>query len=360
MSAYHVNASYESSSSIIPSQLLSIKSQYCNGHDDNCDGVVDEDGSLDSLDWYLDSDGDNFGDVSQILQQCYQPTGYVADSTDCDDVDGNIYPQADEYCNSIDDDCDGTIDEGDSVDAVVYFADSDGDGFGNSGSVLSSCSVPSGYVLDSTDCDDGDGTINPNGTEVCDGGIDNDCDGYADDADPQGSIGLQTWYTDNDQDGYGTTSSISSCDPGSGYSLNSTDCDDGNSSVSPGSAEVCGNGLDDDCDGSYSENCSSSFYNCGGPGAFDSGQSHGCGFGGSRYVHKVRVSAGCNDGETGYYTVSFDDGSSVSFSAGCGTEHSFTPRMVSSATIYMNSGGGGDNHISWTCCGSSGWGVFYY
>ena len=58
--------------------------------------------------------------------------------------------------------------------------------------------------------------------------------------------------------------------------------------------------------------------------------------------------------------IVIDDGSSVSFSAGCGTEYSFTPRMVSSATIYMHSGGGGDNHISWTCCGSSGWGIHYY
>jgi hypothetical protein len=76
-------------------------------------------------------------------------------------------------------------------------------------------------------------------------------------------------------------------------------------------------------------------------------------------VTGIRVRAGCNDGESGNYTVTFSDGSSVNFNAGCGTVYSFGDKLTSSATIRMNSGGGGDNNISWTCCGSSGHDVYY-
>ena len=87
------------------------------------------------------------------------------------------------------------------------------------------------------------------------------------------------------------------------------------------------------------------------------GRSLNCSLGG-KWVHRIRVSSGCNDGESGNYTFYFDDGSSESISGGCNTEREITPRLVSSVTLTMTSGGGGDSNISFTCCGSSGWGLY--
>ena len=56
------------------------------------------------------------------------------DSTDCDDDRNGSYPEATEYCNSHDDDCDGTVDNYDAVDASTWFSDSDSDGYGDSAS----------------------------------------------------------------------------------------------------------------------------------------------------------------------------------------------------------------------------------
>ncbi|MBI1225950.1 MAG: HYR domain-containing protein, partial [Bacteroidetes bacterium] len=63
--------------------------------------------------WYADADGDSYGDplVSQV--SCSQPTGYVADDTDCDDADFNVNPSATEVCNGVDDNCDALVDAAD-------------------------------------------------------------------------------------------------------------------------------------------------------------------------------------------------------------------------------------------------------
>ena len=60
--------------------------EYCNGEDDDCDGLVDEDESLDALTWYEDADGDGYGDAASIQMACAQPAGYVASAGDCDDT----------------------------------------------------------------------------------------------------------------------------------------------------------------------------------------------------------------------------------------------------------------------------------
>ena len=65
--------------------------EYCNGEDDDCDGSTDEDASLDVLTWYADADSDGYGDASISDIDCYQPSGYVADNTDCDPSDGAQY-----------------------------------------------------------------------------------------------------------------------------------------------------------------------------------------------------------------------------------------------------------------------------
>ncbi|MEM6320199.1 MAG: GEVED domain-containing protein [Bacteroidota bacterium] len=68
---------------------------------------------------------------------------------------------------------------------VSFFEDSDMDGFGNpSKVVLKNCSTTTlaGHVLNKQDCDDTNPNVNPNAQEICDDGIDNNCDGYTDSA----------------------------------------------------------------------------------------------------------------------------------------------------------------------------------
>jgi len=91
----------------------------------------------------------------------------------------------------------------------------------------------------------------------------------------------------------------------------------------------------------------------------DVGETFSCSIGATVPVDTVSISVGCNDGETGSYTISFDDGSSETVTGSCGSSSSFSPHMTNSMSLHMNSGGGGDSHISFTCCGSGGWGVYY-
>ncbi len=61
--------------------------------------------------FYLDNDNDGFGDISSPAIACMPPINYVADATDCNDLNANIFPGHQEICNSLDDDCNGLIDE---------------------------------------------------------------------------------------------------------------------------------------------------------------------------------------------------------------------------------------------------------
>ena len=219
-------------------------SELCNEADDDCDGAVDE--GLSYSTWYADTDGDGYGTSLTTTSACAQPSGFVADSTDCDDSDLAIHPAASEICNGADDDCDGTIDEGVTT---TFYADADGDGYGDPASTTEDCSAPSGHVTDSSDCDDAEATAYPGADEICDG-LDNDCDGLVDDDDALASGEGSVWYTDADGDGYGdpTGFTIHVCTQPSGTVSDDTDCDDGEATVQPGADEIC-DGLDNDCDG---------------------------------------------------------------------------------------------------------------
>ena len=109
---------------------------------------MDEDDALHAPTWYADGDGDGYGDAASSIRACTQPTGCTADDSDCDDGDGAVSPGALEICNLIDDDCDGEDDESDAADALTWYLDSDGDGFGDSAYSLVQCALPSGWVLD--------------------------------------------------------------------------------------------------------------------------------------------------------------------------------------------------------------------
>ena len=212
----------------------------CDSIDNDCDGLVDEDSTTT---WYRDADGDLAGNASQAFwfPSCNPGVGWVANTDDCDDTDDTIYANAEELCDGIDNDCDASIDEGAMTD---WAPDSDGDGYGGSGTTVEACTAPSGYGEANTDCDDADSSSYPGATEYCDG-LDNDCDGSIDEF---GALGAQAWYADDDGDGYGGAFMLWGCSPGSAAVGTGGDCDDTDSAINPDGTEVC-DGADNDCDG---------------------------------------------------------------------------------------------------------------
>jgi gliding motility-associated-like protein len=211
------------------------------------DNGIDEDcDGGDAKTWYEDADGDGFGNANVSQVANTQPTGYVSDNSDCDDTEANNYPGNTEVCDGIDNNCDGQIDEG--VESTFY-EDADSDGFGNAAVSLQACSAPTGYVSDDTDCDDTEANNYPGNNEVCDG-IDNDCDGLVDD-DDDSLADATTWYHDGDGDGYGDPlDAVTSCNAPTDYITDDSDCDDSDANSFPGGTEIPNDGIDQDCNGS--------------------------------------------------------------------------------------------------------------
>jgi hypothetical protein len=150
----------------------------CNGLDDDCDGQVDEDPELS---WYVDKDGDGHG-TGTLQVGCDVPTSSSQTGGDCDDERDDVYPGADEYCDGVDNDCNGDIDPPTSVDAIRWTQDNDHDGYGwESDGVLVQCDQPNGYAELDGDCDNGVATVNPGAPEICLNEVDDDCSGKADD-----------------------------------------------------------------------------------------------------------------------------------------------------------------------------------
>jgi hypothetical protein len=148
-----------------------------------------------------DSDGDGFG------------------VTDCNDFDASIFPGADDpCCDGVDSNCDGQ--DGFGSCSCYMFVDWDGDGY------------PSDVQGPKWDCDDRDPNIHPFNKELCNDGRDNDCNGAAD---RQDKACVPDSANGRDDDGDGYTILI--------------DCNDFDIAVHPGAPEVCGDGLDNDCDG---------------------------------------------------------------------------------------------------------------
>lgn len=221
--------------------------------------------------WYADLDGDGYSSGDTVIA-CTAPEGYyAADSLqaiigDCNDDDSTLNP------------------------ATVWYKDSDNDGYSDS-STQTQCERPDNYKLPSEltsisgDCNDSDSTLNPQTLWYKDA----DNDGYSDSTtqrqctqptgfkrpsalialsgdcnDNDSTLNPQTlWYKDSDNDGYSDGTSKTQCTRPTGYkkpselTATSGDCNDNNASIKPGVTEVCGDGIDNNCNGQTDEGCSS-------------------------------------------------------------------------------------------------------
>jgi hypothetical protein len=224
--------------------------------DQDCDGQ-------DLKSWYVDKDKDGYGDANSTPTTANtKPPDLVADHSDCDDNNKAINP------------------------ATKWYKDADGDGYSD-GTTATQCQQPTNYKLVtnltaiSGDCNDSDPMLNPATVWYKDA----DNDGYytgttivqctspgigyrykglvgggdCDDTNPALNPATK-WYKDADNDGYGSGTFVTQCTrPSSDYKLTSEltassgDFNDSNPAVNPGVIEVCGNGIDDNCNGLVDE-----------------------------------------------------------------------------------------------------------
>jgi hypothetical protein len=208
-------------------------------------------GEFDQVFVYVDADGDGAGSTEPVGWVCELGAGEADNTADCDDTSESVRPGAEERCDGRDNDCDGALDEG--LPFVPFYPDDDGDGFGVTTEAVLACESPGPtFVRTGGDCDDVLPTVNPTVIEVCNAGVDDDCDGLADDSDPGVDPTTQTrWFLDGDGDGWGTSERFEDfCVPPSGVPAvdRDGDCDDARPVVNPDGAETC-NRRDDDCDG---------------------------------------------------------------------------------------------------------------
>ena len=221
-------------------------SEVCgNTKDDNCSGAKDEGAGVGCSSFFVDGDGDGFGTGAGTCL-CVADVAHPASSDgDCNDLLATISPAAKESCNGVDDNCNGSIDDGPPVDCTLFFADADLDGYGG-GPGLCLCAADAKHpVATGGDCDDSAKAIHPGAGEVCNT-VDDNCNGTTDEI---GAKGCKLFHADADKDGYGGADQQCACAADPVYvSLDASDCADGNAAVHPGAAEVC-DGLDNNCDG---------------------------------------------------------------------------------------------------------------
>ncbi|WP_395045288.1 putative metal-binding motif-containing protein, partial [Flavobacterium sp.] len=209
-------------------------------------GVTNNSDCNDNQIQYVDLDNDGFGSTTQVA--CG-----VTNNSDCNDNQLRYADlDSDSFGSTTFVACGGVLNNLDSNDNLLTYVDVDNDGFG------STVFAPSGPTNNS-DCNDNqiqyldaDADSFGSTTQVACGVLNNsDCN--------DNNITMHTtfpFYLDADLDGYGSTSAIvtSLCavnanTPPLGYSKFNTDCDDTNATIHPGAVDVCGDGIDNDCNG---------------------------------------------------------------------------------------------------------------
>jgi len=142
--------------------------EVCDEADNDCDGSVDEDVLIT---FWTDSDGDGYGDLAAPVTACVQPPGASTTSDDCDDSDATTHPDAEELCDGQVNAC--------GTQLAAFETDDDSDGYVECQFLNPWVGADPTIVADG-DCDDSDAAINPDASEVCFDGVDNDCDGDRD------------------------------------------------------------------------------------------------------------------------------------------------------------------------------------
>ena len=221
--------------------------------------LLDQDGSISDIGTYGGPDA---------LQTDQDGDGYWTPE-DCDDSDPLINPDGTEACDGEDNDCDGEVDEEDAIDQPTWYADADGDGFGDPASSTTACDQPSGYTTDTQDCDDTDASVAPGAPEIAYDGVDQDCDGAdlvdvdgdgweasqvggedCDDANPAiNPDTIETWYDGVDSDCSGTSDYDADLDDYDSNAYGGLDCDDADPTIHPGAEDGFLDDIDQDCSG---------------------------------------------------------------------------------------------------------------
>ncbi|MSP90574.1 MAG: hypothetical protein EXR79_02025, partial [Myxococcales bacterium] len=214
-----------------------------------CDGVDDDcDGKVDNG---CDDDQDGYCDGAFTVANPAPPICSNG-GDDCDDFDNTVHPGAPEVCsNAKDDNCNGSANDENALGCKNFYFDGDVDGFGLDAKKCLCATAGQYLATKAGDCDDGINAINPLAAEVCDG-ADNDCDKTIDEA---GAKNCTAYYYDEDGDGYGLDLSSCVCSKFAPYTATEKgDCNDTKATVNPGVVEIC-NDIDDDCDAAVDENC---------------------------------------------------------------------------------------------------------
>lgn len=230
--------------------------------DDNCDGMIDETIIV------MDSMNMDSMMIDSINMDSMDIDSMMIDSMSMDSMDvGSMDMDEDGIIDSLDNclalaNSDQTDMDGDGVGAacdcddseligfncsdgcLTFYADNDGDGFGNPTIIRIACTSPAGFVLSGTDCDDTNPAIHPMAIEIPNNGIDENCNDLVDESNAPIS-----WFLDADGDGFGNPAndSLSIAQPRN-YVTNSNDCDDTNELVYENALEIVDN-LDNNCDG---------------------------------------------------------------------------------------------------------------
>jgi len=219
-------------------------------------GLQDVEGSadLDALEWSCDSVDASLEGTGIEVIICYdEDDDWACDDVDCDDDDDTVYPGAPEVCDDgVDQDCSG----GDLL------GDVDGDGYDNADCGGSDCddsdaSLSPGVDADGDgwhsceECDDLVETTYPGAPEICDNGVDDDCDGVDIDGDLDGDgyVGVACGGDDCDDADASVNPGVDADGDGSD---SCTDCDDGDAAIEPGAVELC-DGIDNDCNSSVDD-----------------------------------------------------------------------------------------------------------